>query len=641
MSADKQSQAQRRRVLYAAHQRTLDRYWDENGKFVWPVNPDAHGGYRAMLWHCLAYLAGDPRCVDRANRIIISNYTEGRCHFTPGAAVDLLRHHRERLTDEARGKLHRYLELNLSYMSTEDLKIHGYNDNHPFKAMHALVVGGELLGENHWVQVGLHKLRQAVEVYQRNGFPCEYNSPNYSPVSLNPLANIVEQAANAEACELALWIENFVWRDVALHFDAHVGLPAGPFSRAYVNDYSGLLSGIVCLLAHLWPDRFDFDLVEEIYGRGETPPWVDPAVQSQLPFFQAHPVWYASATYHPTEQIERAMFEKPPGACVRGTTESGVFPIAWDNNPQEKPVGAPPAHIAGPRHGLVTTYFGEGFTLGTSQYAWLDNAQTHGFYITVSKADRRRPDAAAVYYARMSYDDHSPYGVQPRSAYCFRDEGEIRTVQHCGTAMVFYNPMPYHARLKSLQTGVYRPMAFSQPRAVFVGETPLPHLNYLGPSMAPIAVDEGEVYVGFIPLRLTNHGLCREAHLHVHAYGNQLAIVMLSFEDWQSREFTYEQILETHAGFVCEVHAAKEFTSFADFRRWLAAAKVEDVYYAKMRTTTYQRDSTESARLKPLEEGEGLRLSASYSPFHSAFRYVSINGHALETPVLQVRGLSL
>jgi hypothetical protein len=97
--------------------------------------------------------------------------------------------------------------------------------------MHALIVGGEFLGMPALVECGVKKLRQAVEMYRRNGFPGEYNSPNYTPVSLNPLAHIVEQAHDEEARELALTIERFFWQNLTLHWDPRCGLPTGLFSR--------------------------------------------------------------------------------------------------------------------------------------------------------------------------------------------------------------------------------------------------------------------------------------------------------------------------------------------------------------------------------------------------------------------------
>ncbi|HEY3396774.1 MAG TPA: hypothetical protein VGM19_03855 [Armatimonadota bacterium] len=616
-------QQQRRAELFAAHQRTIDEYWDDHGIFCWPPNPDAHGGYRAILWHCLSYLAGEEHCVAKANRIVAANFNPAVCHFTPGAALDVLFHHEPRLTPEARGALERYITLNVPYMCTEDLKIYGYNDNHPYKAMHALIVGGERLDLPQYVERGLFKLRQAVELFERTGFPCEYNSPNYTPVSLNPLSCIVEQAQSEEARDLALRLEHFYWQDLAVHFDSRCGLPAGPYSRGYVNDYSGLLSGTLSLLSYLFPERFDFNLIEEVYTKGRDSALIDRSLSLSMPFYQVHPVWFASATYHLTEEIEAAIFAQPAGAYVRGTTESGAWPLNWKDE-ADRPEGAPAVHHAGPRRSLITTYFGEDYTLGTSQYAWLDNTQSHGFVATLNKGEQVRPEQAAIYYARMFYDEHSPYRECPEESSCFRDEGEIRTVQHEGTALVFYNPQPYSGRFQRLRTGLFRPLWFNRPEEIWLGEQRATTLNVISDELPPIAINEGSVYLGIIPLRLTDRGQSRRAHLQVHTYSDHLAILMSSFEGWGPQAFSYQEIMETCAGFVFEVQPASQFASFAAFRQWLAAGRVEDYYYSDVRTTTYQR--------------EGLTLSACYSPYQSAYRYASVNGAPLPVPNLSIEG---
>ena len=626
MSDYLQKQQQLRTALYALHQTTIDTYWDDEGVFSWKPNPVAGGGFRAILWHCLAYLAGDERCVEKANRIILANQIQTPCHFAPGAAIDTLLHYRGRLWPKTVTMLERYLRLNVPYMSTEDLKIHGYNDNHPFKAMHALIVGGEMLGMPELVQVGITKLRQALEMYRRNGFPCEYNSPNYTPVSLNPLANIVEQAQSEEARKLALILERFFWQDLALHWDPRCGLPTGPFSRGGANDYSGLLSGDLTFVAHLFPERFDFDLSDEVYGKNVTSRFVtsDPSTVEQFPFFQVHRVWYASATYHLTPEIEQALFEKPAGAFIRGTSESGTSGVSW--NELTKPREAPARHILGPRRSLISTYYGEGFTLGTSQYGWLDSGQASGVYATISKGAQVRPDQAVVYYSRMHFDEAYPFGETPVPLAAFKETGEIRTVQHQNAAMVFYNPIPVNGSFRRLRTGLYRPLNFSEPEELWIGDTKVPTLNLICDRMAPIAINEGTVFVGIIPMRLTDRGQARKAHLQVHTYSRHLAIQMSSFEGWGPQSFSYEEIVATNAGFILEIHPAASFSSFAQFRQWLAEAHVSDDYYADMRTTTYTRS--------------GLELSACYSPFHSAFRHATVNGAPVaQDPCLRIEGM--
>ena len=623
-------QAQRREQLYAAHRKTIDLYWNDVGKYIGQSKEllEFRGGYRAILWQCLAYLGGDARMVEKANRIILANFNQEPCHFTPGAATDVLYYYRDRLLPETVQKLERYLHLNLPYMTTEDLKIYGYNDNHPFKAIHALIVGGEMLGLPHLVEKGLQKLRGAVEVYERNGFPCEYNSPNYAPVSLQPLASIVEQAANAEARELALRVEHFFWQDVALHFDPAAGLPTGPMSRAGGNDYDGLLSGTLLLLLQLFPERFGIDLIHEVYEAPGQTPFITSYVKDELPFFQAHPVWFARATYHVTRELEAALFAPREGATVRGMAETGASSIEWKQE-NKRPEGAPLEHHLGPRRSLLTTYYGKGFSLGTAQYAWLDNTQAHGFYALVSRAPAKdglpRPDHSAIYFARQFADEHYPYTPTPNGMGYLRDEGEIRTVQHENAAMVFYNPHPYDATVQRLRTGVFRPLMFTQPREVYVGEIPVPDLNLIHDQALPVALNEGTVYVGIIPLPLASLGQSRRAVLQLQTYSTHLAILISSGEFWGPRRLTYHESLEANSGFIFEIHPAADFASFAAFRQWLARARVEDTYYSRMRTTTYQR--------------EGLKLSSAYSPFHSAFRYVSVNNRALPQPILGIQGM--
>ncbi|MFA6293769.1 MAG: hypothetical protein WC637_18420 [Victivallales bacterium] len=616
-----------RKALFTEHQKTLDTYWDEDGRFCWAPNKEASGGYRAILWHCLAYLAGDAHCVEKANRIILANYKQTPCHFAPGAVTDVLFHYRDRLWAETVAALERYQRLNVPFMATEDLKIHGYNDNHPFKAMHALIVGGEMIGMPELVKVGIFRLKQAVEMYRRNGFPCEFNSPNYTPVSLNPLANIVEQAQSEEARELALVIERFFWQDLALHWDSRCGLPAGPISRAGCKDYSGLLSGDLTLLSHLFPERFAFDLTEETYRLGIKSRFLsgDPHTAEHFPFYQVHRVWYASVNYHLTEAIEDALFNKPVGAAVYGTSESGTAAIKW--NEDTKPADAPARHVMGPRRSLLTTYYGDGFSLGSSQYSWLANGQTHGVFATVSKGAEVRPDQAVTYYARMHYDEKSPYGETPDpKESCLAESGEFRTVQHQGTAMVFYNPIPQYGTFRRLRTGVYRPLFFSEPEELWIGETKVPTLNLICKNLAPVAINEGSVYVGIIPMRLTNLGQAREAHMQVHTYSQHLAIQMSSFEGWKPQLFRYDDIVAVNAGFVLEMHPAADFASFTAFRQWLAQAQVSDHYYADMRTTAYTRP--------------GLELSACYSPYHSSFRHATINGVPVaQDPCLRIEGM--
>jgi hypothetical protein len=226
----------------------------------------------------------------------------------------------------------------------------------------------------------------------------------------------------------------------------------------------------------------------------------------------------------------------------------------------------------------------------------------------------------------MYYDERCPYNETPFLCGSFRQDAQLRSLQHENAAMVFYNPYPYYGTFKRLRTGIFRPLHFSRPQAIFVGETELHRGNYIGHRLEPIAIDEGAVYVGILPLRLTDLGQARQCDLHIHDYSGHLVINISSFEGWSPRSFSYEQIVSTNAGFVIEVHDANKFANFAAFRRWLAQASIDDVSFGEMRTTTYQR--------------EGLKLSTAYGPYETMFRYASINNHPVADPPLEIKGMA-
>ncbi len=277
----------------------------------------------------------------------------------------------------------------------------------------------------------------------------------------------------------------------------------------------------------------------------------------------------------------------------------------------------------GPRRSLCTTYFGSRFNLGTAQFSWLDNGQSDGFYATVARGDGRKLTDASVYFSRMFFDERSPYGEEPTSCSSFREEGDIRTAQHKDTALVLYNPHPLLGTFKRLRLGIFRPLLFSKPEELWVGNVRVPELNYLSGTMETVAIRDGEVYIGIRPLRLNDLGQARQAHLQIQTYSDRLAILMSSFEGWTPRAFSFEEIMNINAGFVFEIRDAHEFASFAEFREFLTTATVEDQYdLSHRRTTTYRRD--------------GLTLSARYSPYQTGFQHVTVSGQNLEQPQLSI-----
>ena len=593
--------AQYRQAIFDAHTQNRHNMWNAQGQYIWQGSQSGDG-FRASIMHALAYLhSNNPQAIELANRILETNADLKPCHFAPGNCLGILLEHETLLEPKIKDLLINYLKRNLGYMATDDLQCHGYNDNHPHKAEQSLILGGRLLGQQKFIDIGLKRLDQAVTTFKRNDFPSEYNSPNYLPVALKPLAELVNHADNDEARDMALWLEQFHWNDLAEHFDGRIGLPVGPYSRGYASDYRGTISNTVMLVAALYPDRFDFDLIEEMFIKQLDSELIDPADKQRLPFYQSHIIWYITPTYHQQDGLTQRIFEDKAGQTVIGHIESGVVT-------KSSPLpGAPAQHVMGPRSGSITTHFGKHYSLGTAQYSWLDGKQAHGMIANVHRKKARTPKASANYYTRLFFDENAPLHPDQLITHCFNDEGEYRTVQHRNAAMVLYNPHPYYNPVKRIRTGIFRPTWYHKPNAIYLGDQLVGDTDLISDTLAPITIDEGDCYIGITPLRLTDLGQSRHADIEIKVQDKELAILISSFEDWGPRELTYDQVLHTHAGFVIEVQDKEDWPDFESYRKSLAEAQVEDYEHALMRRTCYIHN--------------GIELSASYTPTHSMFRF--------------------
>ncbi len=76
----------------------------------------------------------------------------------------------------------------------------------------------------------------------------EYNSPTYTALTLWFLALIAEHSTTEAARRLALFLEERLWVDVAMHFHAPSQQFAGPHSRSYQDDSVGGFSALHCTM---------------------------------------------------------------------------------------------------------------------------------------------------------------------------------------------------------------------------------------------------------------------------------------------------------------------------------------------------------------------------------------------------------
>ena len=127
------------------------------------------------------------------------------------------------------------------------------NVNHPLGAYCTLILGGELHEEPWATELGFRRL----ERFQRRigdhrsrtlrqAEMSEYNSLTYTALDLTFLALIAEYARDDRAQSLALFLEDALWVDVAMHYHAPSNQFAGPHSRSYFEDSFGGYSALHC-----------------------------------------------------------------------------------------------------------------------------------------------------------------------------------------------------------------------------------------------------------------------------------------------------------------------------------------------------------------------------------------------------------
>lgn len=108
--------------------------------------------------------------------------------------------------------------------------------NIAFMDSYVTLCAGQLLNEKKFIEYGREKLRKSLAFIELNGSVFEYNSPCYSIISVNDIGNIIKYVKDAEALEIAIQLNDELWRMLAQHFDYNRMQLGGPQSRAY-SDY--------------------------------------------------------------------------------------------------------------------------------------------------------------------------------------------------------------------------------------------------------------------------------------------------------------------------------------------------------------------------------------------------------------------
>lgn len=145
--------------------------------------------------------------------------------------VFILKHHGDRLSEELRQGLYEAIGLACQAIVKRDVGPSYTN----IAAMGAFVtlVGGEVIGDETFVQYGRNRLQRLYDYTMRLGTFVEFNSPTYTPITIEELNHIYVETKDSVSIRLTERLLHIAWKMMAERYHARTKEWAGPHSRSY------------------------------------------------------------------------------------------------------------------------------------------------------------------------------------------------------------------------------------------------------------------------------------------------------------------------------------------------------------------------------------------------------------------------
>lgn len=430
----------------------------------------------------------------------------------------------------------------LAFEEAERLDVHWTYTNIALLDIHNRILGGELWGRADVQAQGIDRLREWAAHTREVGAPHEFNSPTYAAVDLNCLADIANRSTSVEARDLALEMEQLIWRHVAQYWHAPTRQFGGPHSRAYRRDVVGAPGFLKVVLYRVLGDE---------------------ALLAKSPFYEGPDtegeVIVSGIDYHPPEDA-LAMLTTPGDRHVCET-------VAQD--PMVQAVARITPQFA---LGVLSRPYG----VGAPPEPWPQ------FDSCIAYWKRDEESGYGVLYCRYRVNA-GPTGEPSRGKVPnwldIWDDGVFRCAQAGGRAIVAYGIPPRGQRpIDSwrLDIRLLGPdaAAFRVGGAAWDGER-------LDREMAEtFVVADGEAYIGILPLLPTNLGHTPPFMLWQDGHETVLSIV--NYEGPPKQFWEYRSLMGPFAkgnvenGFVLWIAARDEFASPEAFEQALAESRVDE-----------------------------------------------------------------
>ena len=476
------------RSLFEHARRDLTERFDASvGLVRTEVRPDLHTP-RDSLWHALGLLyEGDAATAERIIAAVLAmqerreddpHHGNFRWWHEDPVVIDLnavefmleglthiLLRFADRLSEGTRRAV--FDAMRLGFDEIDRLDVHWTYTNIYLLDVHNSVLGGNIIGDAAVVERGVRRLRAWADRTRADGVPNEFNSATYSAVQINALAAIAQFAGDTSVRDLAREMERLLWRDVAAHFHARTRQLAGPHSRAYRRDVVGAPDFLKVLLYRVLGDHSLLDETPYYHGSG-----------------REGDTLVALTEYHcPSDAIETMRTE-----ATRELRQTA------------------------PRHTSLVTYMTPEFALGTMSRPYgvgepPEPWPAHNACILYYA--KPEPPGYGALYTRYLVNDRRVGGATYESSgesVDLWEEGAFRAAQSGADAIVAYGLLSRGQKpVHSLRLDVRMLGPGTQTEIVVAGR------RFEGERLEidagePIAIADGDVYIGIIPLEPTRLG---------------------------------------------------------------------------------------------------------------------------------------
>lgn len=568
---------------------------------------------RDTLWYATALLLEAPPVRRDLALRLFGTIRGGDGTHTPATMLAILHAAREHLDEPVRQHMRKAIGADL--VIAAGVQWRDGNVNHPLGAYATLILGGELCGAGWAVQLGFSRLRELQRVTgdrrgrgKRQAGMSEYNSPTYTALDLVFLALIAAYAADPQARALALWLEQRLWIDCALHYHAPSQQFAGPHSRCYQEDSTGGFSSLHAVL----------------YAATGWPIYRDPSlcVRFDHPSTLLQCALTAITPFHLNDTIIRLFTAKPLPLSVRMTTYSEqyhenasgpafpfdheVYPGGWRD---------------------LTTFMNEEWALGTASLPYVNGGHTDGFMLRIRRSSPVTDATSfrSVYMrgvfngAVVGQPNHCHVTGGAIDASYLYEEARYGVHQHGGIAIVFASPKRAgHHGITSFRLDLIAGWAVPFDE-FFVDGQAVTSLPVEAPAGSRIFFRDMKTYGAVIPLTLQPSPA---SPLRIWQANGHMMISLFNY-DGPAAHVAREELTGWRNGCIVHLSTAGAWPSFRAFCTAAASALVTDTMGAdRVRRVRY--GSPEGTLGAEYDPGRELFLSRTWNGTEEALEHLVI-----------------